>query len=359
MTGAHRVEVIAEAGVNHNGDMDMAVRLIDAAAAAGADTVKFQTFKAESLVARDAPKADYQRQTTDGAESQLDMLRKLELSESDHRTLMARAAERDLAFLSTPFHESSVDLLATLGARRLKIPSGEVTNGPLLLKAARAGLPIILSTGMATLGEVEAALGVLAFGYAMPEDAAPSPAAFAAAYASEKGRADLAKNVILLHCTTEYPAPFADVNLRAMETMASTFGVPVGYSDHTPGITVPVAAATIGAVVIEKHFTLDRTFPGPDHRASLEPDEFAEMVNGIRIVEQALGNGVKEPAESELKNMAIARKSLVAATDIKKGDRFSAKNVTVKRPGTGLSPMSYWDRLGTVADRDIKADQVI
>ena len=272
------VEVIAEAGVNHNGDMGLAVRLVEAAAAAGVDTVKFQTFKAESLVAQEAPKADYQKQTTNSAESQLDMLRKLELSESDHRTLIDKAAARGLAFLSTPFHESSVDLLAKLGVSRLKIPSGEVTNGPLLLKASRAGLPLILSTGMATLGEVETALGVLAFGYAAPKDAAPSLAAFTAAYSSVEGHVGLMENVVLLHCTTEYPAPFADVNLRAMETMTAAFGLPVGYSDHTPGIAVPIAAAALGAVVIEKHFTLDRTLPGPDHRASLEPDEFAEMV---------------------------------------------------------------------------------
>jgi N-acetylneuraminate synthase len=350
------VYIIAEAGVNHNGSIEIAKQLIEVAAEAGADAVKFQTFKAENVISRYAPKADYQKATTEATESQLEMVRRLELDQSSHETLLACCREKNLEFMSTPFDGESVDLLVNLGVARLKVPSGEITNAPLLLKMARTGLPIIMSTGMASLGEVEAALGVLAFGY-LDYRERPSPASFDRAW--REGQGALQEKVTLLHCTTEYPAPFAEVNLRAMETMAKAFGLPVGYSDHTPGIAIPIAAAALGAVVIEKHFTLDRNLAGPDHRASLEPSELAAMVQGIRHVEMALGSPCKLPAPSELKNREVARKSLVAARRIRKGERFSGENLTSKRPGIGISPMVYWDWLGKVAEEDYQPDEVI
>jgi N-acetylneuraminate synthase len=351
--------IIAEAGVNHNGSLDLAKLLIERAAEAGADAVKFQTFKAEKLVAKSAPKAEYQTKTTDGAESQYEMIRKLELDFEAHRVLIEHARRCGIQFLSTPFDLDSVDLLAgTFDLPRLKIPSGEITNAPLLLKAARTGKPIILSTGMSTLGEVETALGVLAFGY-LGRGERPSVEAFQAAYASEEGQQILRKHVVLLHCTTEYPTPYTDVNLRAMDAMCRAFGLPVGYSDHTEGIAVPIAAAARGAVLIEKHFTLDRSLPGPDHKASLEPDELKAMVEGIRQVEQSLGVAVKVPVASELKNKPVARKSLVAARKIRQGERFTEENVAVKRPGTGLSPLLYWDVLGKRAERDYEEEDLI
>ena len=352
----NRVFIIAEAGVNHNGSLDLAKKLVKAAAAAGADAVKFQTFKAENLASTRAGKAEYQKRTTDGAESQVDMLRKLELNEAAHLELMDKCRKRNIEFLSTPFDLESLELLVRLGVNRLKVPSGEITNGPLLLACARSGLPLILSTGMADLDDVRAALGVLALGLTGGE---PGPGAFEAALASEAGKKALAEKVILLHCTTEYPAPLEDVNLRAMATMAEAFGLPVGYSDHTEGVSVPTAAAALGACCVEKHFTLDRTLPGPDHKASLEPEDLARMVRSIRAVEKALGSAEKSPAPSERKNMPIARKSLVAARPIAKGEPFTPENLTAKRPGTGVSPLRYWEYLGRVADRDYAADEVI
>lgn len=351
------VYIIAEAGVNHNGSVDMAKQLIDAAAASGADAVKFQTFKAERLVSRFAQKAEYQKRTTDAEESQFAMIKRLELDLETHRVLQQYCRESAIEFLSTPFDTDSVDLLVQLGISRLKIPSGEITNAPLLLKAARTGLPVILSTGMSTLGDVEQALAVLAFGYAGSGE--PSRRAFAGAYASRDAQEQLQSHVTLLHCTTEYPAPFADVNLRAMDTMRDAFGLPVGYSDHTEGIAVPVAAAARGAQLIEKHFTLDRTLPGPDHKASLEPEELTAMVRSIRQVEQALGSPLKAPAVSEVKNMDIARKSLVAARNIGAGETFTEENLAVKRPGSGRSPMQYWEILGTTAGREYHEDETI
>src|SRR5258706_9226844 len=324
MSEPSTVEIVAEAGVNHNGSLDRALALVDAAAATGADVVKFQTLKSGNVSSRSAPKAAYQKQPTDAAESQLDMVRALELDEAAHRRLMERAAERALRFLSTPFDEESVTLLQALGVPRLKIPSGEITNLLLLRAVARTRLPIILSTGMSTLGDVEAALGVLA----------------------GSGGDFGALDVILLHCTTEYPAPVEDVNLRAMDTLRAAFGLPVGYSDHTDGIAVAVAAVARGAVLIEKHFTLDRALPGPDHKASLEPPASAEMVRAIRAVERALGSPRKAPSPSELKNLPIARKSLVAARKIRKGEPFTVENLTAKRPGDGVSPMRFDDWLG-------------
>ncbi|MGQ9558025.1 MAG: N-acetylneuraminate synthase [Desulfurispora sp.] len=351
--------IIAEAGVNHNGSLELAKQLVDVAVQAGADAVKFQTFRAEKLVSRSAPKAAYQCRTTAESESQLEMVRKLELSEEQHAELVAYCRQKGIQFLSTPFDEPSVDLLVNhFDVPLIKIPSGEITNGPFLLYIARTGKPVILSTGMSTLGEVETALGVLAFGYIRLQ-AEPSLAAFQAAYASEEGRQALRRKVTLLHCTTEYPAPFADVNLRAMDTLRAAFGLPVGYSDHTPGIAVPIAAVARGAVVIEKHFTLDCNLPGPDHRASLEPGELKQMVQAIRQVEQALGSGLKIPAASEIKNMPVARRSLVAARAIKRGEQFTGENVTAKRPGNGCSPMLFWDYVRKRAAKDYLPDEQI
>jgi N-acetylneuraminate synthase len=353
-----RTFVIAEAGVNHNGRLELGLGLVDAASAAGADAVKFQTFRAADLATAAAPKADYQTRTT-GAESQRDMLARLELSEADHRALQARAAERGIEFLSSPFDVASLELLVRLGVRRLKIGSGELTNGPLLLAAGRSGLPVIVSTGMATLNEIEAALGVLAFAMTTGDPALVEQGAFADAYASPAGRAALADRVSILHCTTEYPAPVDEVNLLAIPLLAEAFRLPVGYSDHTAGTAVSVAAVAVGAAIIEKHLTLDRGLPGPDHLASVEPDAFASMVAEIREVERALGARRKAPGATELRNAPIARKSLVAATPIEAGSPFTATNLAVKRPGTGRTPMDYWALLGTPANRDYAPDELI
>ena len=352
------VTVIAEAGVNHNGSLERAVALVDAAADAGADIVKFQTFRAAKLASRLAPKAEYQKRTTESAESQHDMLLRLELDEEAHHRLIAACAGRNIEFLSTPFDIDSLDLLTNrLDLRRLKLGSGEVTNAPLLLAAARTGKPLIVSTGMATLAEVEAALGVLAYGYLGGES--PSRTAFAEALAVPEARAALAAKVTLLHCTTEYPAPDDEVNLRAMDTLRDSFGLPVGFSDHSRGITIPIAAVGCGAVMIEKHFTMDRDLPGPDHKASLEPGELTEMVAAIRRVEAALGGGIKAPTATERKNIPVARKSLVAARPIKAGEPFTPENLTVKRPGDGKSPLLYWETLGQAATRDYQEDDLI
>lgn len=354
-----RCYIIAEAGVNHNGSPAMARELIDAAVAAGADAVKFQTFRADSVASVMAPKAEYQTRSTAADESQRDMLKKLELDEAVHRELVAHCRQQGIQFLSTPFDPESVDLLALkLDLPLLKLSSGEITNAPLLLKAARSGKPIILSTGISTLGEVEIALGVLAFGYT-DRDGFPSEAAFRHAFASSEGQSALRERVTLLHCTTAYPAPFADVNLRAMKTLSASFGLAVGFSDHTKGIAVSLAAAALGATVIEKHFTLDRTLPGPDHNASLEPDELISMVTAIRQVEQALGSSRKHPAASEIGNLAVARKSIVAARMIRAGELFTETNLCIKRPGTGTSPLRYWEMLGRSAGRDYAPDEAV
>lgn len=354
----HHTYIIAEAGVNHNGCLEMAKKLVEVAAEAGADAVKFQTFKADNLVSRSAPKAEYQIMTTDGEESQHEMIRKLELDEHAHETLIEHCKVCGIEFLSTPFDLDSVELLADrFNLHRLKIPSGDITNAPLLLKVARTGKPVILSTGMSVLGEIEDALGVLAYGYLGNNE--PSRAAFRASYCSIEGQALLQKLVTLLHCTTEYPAPLEDVNLKVMDILKSAFGLPVGYSDHTEGIVVPIAAVACGAEVIEKHFTLDRALPGPDHKASLEPTELKQMVAAIRAVELALGTARKCPAPSEIKNMSVARKSLVAAGTIRAGELFTVKNVAVKRPGSGLSPMQYWDLLTRKAGRDFSPDEAV
>ena len=351
--------IIAEAGVNHNGDPGLAFDLVEAAAGSGADAVKFQTFRAQDVISADAPKAAYQTRVTSADETQLEMALKLEFGEDVFFDIRDRCHIHGIQFLSTPFEINSVRFLAKkMDLTTLKLPSGEITNGPFLLEAALSRKKIILSTGMSTLDEVEAALGVLAFGF-LGADEPPGEEPFRLAFASAEGQTALKEKVSLLHCTTEYPAPFADVNLRAMDTLSAAFGLPVGLSDHTPGIAVPIAAVARGAPIIEKHFTLDRSLPGPDHKASLEPGELKAMVDGIRAVEMAMGDGEKRPMPSEIKNMDIARKSLVTKTPVKAGEPFSEDNLTAKRPGTGLSPMSYWQWLGRPAKRDYAADELI
>jgi N-acetylneuraminate synthase len=325
--------IIAEAGVNHNGSPDMARQLVDVAVRAGADAVKFQTFKAERIVTRDAPKAEYQKRTTDVAESQYDMLRRLELSPEMHRELMAYCDERGILFMSSPFDEDSADLLANLSVAVFKIPSGEITNLPFLAHVARKGKPMIVSTGMSYLSEVEAAVRTI----------------------EEAGN----RQLVLLHCVSNYPADPGDANLMAMRTIATAFGVPVGYSDHTPGIEVPLAAVALGACVIEKHLTLDCSLPGPDHRASLEPEEFSAMVRGIRTVESALGHGRKEPAASEADTASVARKSLVAARDIPVGATLTEELIAIKRPGTGLPPAMLAYLIGRTLRIPVPAGQLL
>ncbi|MDF2529666.1 MAG: N-acetylneuraminate synthase [Gammaproteobacteria bacterium] len=354
----HKTLIIAEAGVNHNGSIELAKALIDKAAEAGADIVKFQTFKAKTLASSHAPKAQYQLQTTDKKESQLAMLQKLELDEQAHQELISYCQTKQIQFLSSPFDIDSLKLLVVrFGLRLIKIPSGEITNAPLLLETARNGCKVILSTGMSTLGEIEDALAVLAYGYI--NGAAPSIQAFKEAYQSAEGQAELAKNVSLLHCTSQYPTPFEDVNLFAMDTLKMAFGLEVGFSDHTQGINVPIAAVARGALVIEKHFTLDRNMEGPDHKASLEPDELKEMVKAIRQVELSLGRKLKAPVKSELDTAKAARKSLVAAIFIHKGEILNESNVAILRAGHGISPMHYWELLGKAASRDYQQNESI
>ncbi len=331
-----KVLIIAEAGVNHNGSLKLAKQLVDVAAAAGVDIVKFQTFRAENLVSEQAVQADYQKRNLGSSDqSQFSMLKKLELSQADHRILFEYCREKGVSFLSTAFDFESIDFLATLKPDLWKIPSGEITNYPYLKRIAQFRKPVILSTGMSTLGEITAAMNVL----------------------EEFG---LSRNQItVLHCNTEYPTPMCDVNLRAMQTIAAELKVNTGYSDHTVGIEIPVAAVALGATVIEKHFTLDRNLTGPDHKASLEPQELKAMVSAIRNVELALGDGVKRVSDSERKNKSMARKSIVAACPIKKGEFFSENNLTVKRPGDGISPMFWEQVLGKMAGKDFQADDLI
>ncbi|MCI8799402.1 MAG: N-acetylneuraminate synthase [Lachnospiraceae bacterium] len=326
------IYIIAEAGVNHNGSFELACKLVDAAKKAGADCIKFQTFKAENLVSHNAQKAEYQKKTS-GDSSQQKMLKELELSYDEFLALKAYCDKVGICFLSTPFDFDSIAFLTFIDMPFWKIPSGEVTNLPYLIALAETGRPIIMSTGMCEMDEIEAAIKTL--------------------------RDNGAKEIRLLHCNTEYPTPFEDVNLRAMQTMQDFFGLEVGYSDHTKGIEVPIAAAALGATVIEKHFTLDRNMKGPDHKASLEPDELAVMINSIRNIESALGKGNKTPSPSERKNIAVARKSIVAKKFIRAGEELSDENITVKRPGTGISPMKWFDVFGTKAIRDFEEDELI
>jgi N,N'-diacetyllegionaminate synthase len=331
-----RVFIIAEAGVNHNGDIVIAKKLVDAAKEAGADAIKFQTFKAENMVSKYAQKAEYQKGTTRDDESQLEMIKKLELDLKSHKELIQYCKKKQILFLSSPFDLESIDLLNKLGLKIIKIPSGEITNLPYLRKLGTMEKRLILSTGMADLGEIEDALDVLT-----------------------KSGTPL-ESITVLHCNTEYPTPFEDVNLRAMLTIRNAFpGISVGYSDHTLGIEAAIAAVALGATVIEKHFTLDRNLPGPDHKASLEPGELKTMISGIRNIEKALGNGIKRPSPSEVKNKPIARKSLVATQPIKTGELFSAENITAKRPGVGISPMRWDEVLGQAAQKDYEKDELI
>ncbi|WP_314065895.1 N-acetylneuraminate synthase [uncultured Vagococcus sp.] len=328
------VYIIAEAGVNHNGSIERAKELIDKGAEAGVDAVKFQSFKAEKLLTRNAEKASYQKaNTNNNDENQFDMIKKLELDYDKHEELMNYAQEKGVTFLSSGFDLDSLDLLTDLEIDIFKVPSGEITNLPYLRKIAKTGKPIILSTGMATMGEIEESLEVL--------------------------RINGAEDITILHCNTEYPTPMSDVNLLAMQTIGNAFKIPVGYSDHTLGIEIPVAAVALGATVIEKHFTLDKTMEGPDHKASLEPDELKAMVTAIRNVERALGTGIKTPSDSEKKNKAIARKSIVAKTTIKTGEVLTEDNIDIKRPGTGINPMRWDQVVGSLASKDYQIDELI
>ena len=331
----NHVIIIAEAGVNHNGNYDLAVKMVHEARMAGADYVKFQTAVPELVISSIAPKAEYQKETTGNEQSQLEMCRAIHLPLSAYAPLKQVCDDEGIGFMSTPFDLVSIDTLEPLGMDYYKIPSGEITNLPYLRKIASKGRRVIMSTGMCELDEIGAAIGVLTGGGLQLDD------------------------ITLLHCNTQYPTPMADVNLRAMNELADRFGVKVGYSDHTAGIEVPIAAVALGATVIEKHFTLDRNLPGPDHKASLEPDELAAMVAAIRNIEQALGDGHKHVSESERPNMEVARKSIVAATDIKKGDLLTEQNITVKRPGNGISPMLWDSVIGTYAVADFPRDSLI
>lgn len=331
-----KVLIIAEAGVNHNGDIALAKKLIDAAAEAGVDYVKFQTFNAKKLVSKSAQKADYQKENTnDAVESQLNMLQKLELSKESHLVLIDYCKEKNIRFLSTAFDLDSIDFLNELNIDLWKVPSGEITNLPYLRKLGGLGKPVIISTGMAEMQEIDDAIKVII---------------------SAGTKNDY---ITVLHCNTEYPTPMQDVNLTAMNTIKNVFNVHVGYSDHTLGIEIPIAAVALGARVIEKHFTLDKTMEGPDHKASLEPYELKAMVTAIRNIENAMGNGIKAPSPSEAKNKQIARKSIVANKDISKGEIFTASNLTIKRPGTGISPMKWDEVIGTKATKDYKSDDLI
>ncbi len=330
-----KVFIIAEAGVNHNGSVEIAKQLIDIAVEAGADAVKFQTFKAEKLVSKIAEKAEYQKQATDKIESQYEMIKKLELDVNAHKELILYCNQKGIIFLSTPFDHDSIDLLNDLGLEIFKIPSGEINNLPYLRAIGKLGKKVILSTGMSDIGEIEDALDILI----------------------ESGTSK--ENVTILHANTEYPTPMEDVNLRAMQTIAETFKISVGYSDHTLGIEVPIAAVALGSTVIEKHFTLDKVMEGPDHKASLEPHELKEMVRVIRNIEKALGSGIKKPSNSERNNISIARKSITACRQIRKGEELNSNNITIKRPGNGISPMRWDEILGTIATKDYKTDDVI
>jgi len=330
-----KVFIIAEAGVNHNGSLELAKKMVDVAKECKVDAIKFQTFTGEKVISKFAPKAEYQKQTTGKEESQLEMVKKLELDEKSHQELLQYCKNQEVMFLSTPFDLDSVDLLNNLGLEIFKIPSGEITNLPYLRKIAKLNKKIIMSTGMAKLGEIENAVDILVKGGTLRE------------------------KITLLHCNTEYPTPYQDVNLKAMLTIGEALKLNIGYSDHTLGIEIPVAAVAMGATVIEKHFTLDKNMEGPDHKASLNPEELKNMVVAIRNVEAAMGSGLKTPSPSESKNMVIARKSIIAACNIKKGDVFSEETLTVKRPGNGISPLLWDEVIGKVAIRDFNEDELI
>ena len=358
-----RTLIIAEAGVNHNGSLQNALKLVEVASDAGADIVKFQTFKSEKVISKFAKKAGYQIANTKNAESQLDMVRKLELSFEDHYQIKKRCVELGIEFLSTAFDIQSFNFLVNeMKIKRIKIPSGEITNAPFVFEMAQSQLPVIVSTGMANLGDIENVLGVIALGNRHNLNVSaelPSKENFEKAYCSAEGQAFISQNVEILHCTTEYPAPWHEINLRVMSTLRSAFPCRIGYSDHSMGISVPIAAVALGATTIEKHFTLDTKMDGPDHKASLNPSELKEMIESIRRVEVALGHSSKFPTLSEYPNRAIARKSLVAAKRIEIGEIFSEVNITSKRSGDGISPMEYWNILGTKSNRNYQEDEPI
>ncbi len=354
-----RTLIIAEAGVNHNGSLSMAKDLVETAARAGADYVKFQTFRPELSIARGTPKAAYQQRNTGADEDMMAMVKKLELPFEAFAELQAHCRKHGIGFISTPFDLPSVQVLDQLDVPLIKIPSGEITNPQLMLAIVRTGRPVILSTGMSTLGDVEQALGVLAFGYLGGTDDQAGLRAFSQAFSSDAGQAVLAEKVTLLHCTTEYPARLEDINLKAMDTLHGAFGLPVGYSDHSVGIAIPTAAVALGARVIEKHFTLDKALPGPDHKASADPDELTAMVQSIRMVETALGSGLKRPSSVEKLNADVARKSLVAARPIAAGHVLTAEDLAIKRPGTGINPMHLFEQIGRQAQRNYDTDELI
>jgi len=354
-----KVFIIAEAGVNHNGSLSIAKKMVDVAVSAGADAIKFQTFHAETLVVSGAPKAQYQMKRTAKKESQYAMLKKLELSFDEHRELADFCRRRHIEFMSTPFDAESVGFLKKMKVKRFKLSSGEITNAPLLLETARSKVPILLSTGMSTIDEIRTALGVLAFGYFELLGEFPGRVNFERAFRRFGGSLAFRDRVTLLHCTSEYPAPYDEINLRAMDTLAETFHLPIGFSDHSCGISCAIAAAARGAVVLEKHFTLDRKMQGPDHHASIGPAELTELVNSVRQIQQALGDGKKIAMPSEKKNRSIGRRSLVASRAMNKGELFSEENLTAKRPGCGLSPMRYFDLLGKKTKFDLKVNQEV
>ncbi|WP_448546800.1 N-acetylneuraminate synthase [Thalassotalea fusca] len=353
--------IIAEAGVNHNGSLQTAIALVDAAVASGVDIIKFQTYVTEQLVTKDAKQANYQSRNIGRQESQFDMLKRLELSFDEHLMVKQHCDERGICYLSTAFDLKSLDFLVNhMELALLKIPSGEITNAPYLLAHAKSGCQLIVSTGMATLREISDALATLAFG--MVNSANTLPANLDACYQvmhSEAGQKALQANVTLLHCTSEYPAPIEHVNLSAMQTMAEEFKLPIGYSDHTEGLLIPAVAVAMGASVIEKHFTLDRNMAGPDHAASIEPDELAEMVVQIRTVEMAKGAPIKKPSQTEIENSRVARKSIVANENIKAGQMFTVDNTSIMRPGTGISPMRYWELLTRKAQKNYQSGDII
>jgi len=352
--------IIAEAGVNHNGDLDRAVEMVEVASRSGADAIKFQTFKTEKIVSALAPKASYQKRNTGDSGSQFDMLKRLELSYEDHSVIAEVSKKNGIEFMSTPFDiDSAAFLVQTIGVERVKVGSGELTNAPLLLELAKSKKPLILSTGMANIYEIENALGVIAYGYTNTfKD--PSPNINFKSYLDDKKlKMNLKRNVTLLHCTSDYPALPETINLSAIRTLREGFGLSVGFSDHSEGISIAVAAVALGASVVEKHFTLDRSLPGPDHGASLEPKELDAMVLEIRKVEKAIGSGEKVPVEEEKKTAEVARKSLVAIEKIKTGEIFSKNNLGVKRPGNGVSPFRFWEYLGKKAQRQYEKDEMI
>jgi len=350
--------IIAEAGVNHNGDLALARELVDRAADAGANAVKFQTFDAKKLASRNAPKASYQKQTTEASESQLDMLRKLELPREWHHELRERALSRGIEFLSTAFDPDSLDFLESLGMPFYKVPSGEITNGPLLWKFARQRKPLVVSTGMATLSEVEQALAVIAHAFNVDDEPRHVDEVWQG-WSRAEWRRSLQGRVTLLHCTSQYPTPMHEVNLTAMDTLRHAFGLPVGYSDHTEGVLIPVAAVARGAVLIEKHFTLDRTMPGPDHRASLEPDELSRMVREIRTIALALGDGSKSPQASEWDTRKAARQQVVVTRALRAGETFGRADLSTARSGHGQAPTALWGLVGTTAARDYQGGDTV